>query len=46
MDPDLDLLRATVATITAYMFFNPGECGSCALSGYTVVDNMFVTLLL
>jgi hypothetical protein len=45
-DPDLDLLRAAVATITAYMFFNRGECGACALHGDIVVDNDFVTLLL
>jgi len=46
MDPDLDLLRAAVATITAYIFFNRGECGVCALSGDIVVGNTFVTLLL
>jgi hypothetical protein len=45
-DPDLDLLRAAVATITAYMFFNRGECGTCDLHGDIVVDNDFVTLLL
>jgi hypothetical protein len=45
-DPDLDLLRAVVAAITAYMFFNRGECGACSLHGDIVVDNDFVTLLL
>ncbi len=45
-DPDMDLLRAAIATITAYMFFNRGECGACALHGDIVVDNDFVTLLL
>jgi hypothetical protein len=44
--PDLDLLRDAVATIIAYMFFNRGECGACALNGDIVVDDMFVTLLL
>ena len=28
------------------MFYNPGECGACALKGDIVVDNMFITLLL
>ena len=46
MDPDLDLLRAAVATITAYMFFNRGECGAFEQRGDIVVDDMFVTLLL
>jgi hypothetical protein len=45
-DPDLDLLRAAVATIAAYIFFNRGECGACALKGDIVVDNSFITLLL
>jgi hypothetical protein len=46
MDSDMDLLRDTVATITAYMSFNRRECGACAPSGDIVVDIMFVTLLL
>ena len=46
LDPDLPLHRAAVATITAYMFFNRGECGACALSGDIVVDEDFVILLL
>ncbi len=45
-DPDLDLLRASVATITSYMFFNRGECGGCAERGDIVVDENFITLLL
>ncbi len=45
-DPDLDLLRAAIATITSYVFFNRGECGACALRGDIVVDDSFVTLLL
>ena len=45
-DPDLDLLRAAVATITNYIFFNRGECGACALHGDIVVNDNFVTLLL
>jgi len=44
-DPDLDLLRAAFATITAYMFFNRGKCGACAMKGDIVV-NMSITLLL
>jgi hypothetical protein len=45
-NPDLPLLRAAVATLTAYTFFNRGECGACALRGDIVVDDNFVTLLL
>ena len=45
-DPDLDLLRAAVATITAYMFFNRGECGACALHEDIVVNDECITLLL
>ena len=44
-DPDLGLPRAGVANITAYMFFNRGECGACALRGDIVVDEDFITLL-
>ena len=43
---NLALLRAAVATITAYMFFNRGECGACALRGDIVVNEDFITLLL
>jgi hypothetical protein len=46
MDPDLTLVRAEVATVTAYMFFKRGVCGACALRGDIVVDDNFVTLLL
>ena len=42
----MDLLRDAVATISAYMFFDRGECGACALRGDIMVDDMFVTLLL
>ncbi len=45
-DPDLDLLRASVATITSYLFFNREECGACAERGDIVVDENFITLLL
>jgi len=45
LDPVLSLLRAAIATITAYMFFNSGECGACALRGDIVVDDEFITLL-
>jgi hypothetical protein len=30
-DKTLRLLRASVATITSYMFFNRGECNACPL---------------
>jgi len=46
MDPDMDLLRVAYATITAYMFFNRGECGACVLRGDIVVGSNFVTLIL
>ncbi len=46
LDPDLPLLRAAVATIIAFMFFNRGECGACALRGDIVVNEDFITLLL
>ena len=42
----MDLLRAAVATITAYMFCNRGECGACALRRDIVVDNDLVTMVL
>ena len=45
-DPDLNLLRVAVATITAYMFFNRGECGACALRDDIAVDNNLITLVL
>jgi len=45
-DPELNLLRTAVATITAYMFFNRRACVACALRGDIVVDISFVTLLL
>jgi hypothetical protein len=46
LDPDLPLLRAAFATITAYMFFNRGEYGACALREDIVVNEDFITLLL
>ena len=45
-DPDLPLLRAAVAIITSYTFFNRGECGANALRGDIVVEGEFLTLLL
>ncbi len=45
-DKTLRLLRAAIATITSYMFFNRGECSACALLVYIVVNKGFVTLLL
>ena len=46
LDPDLTLLRAGVATITAYTFFNRGKCDACALCDEIIVDDELVTLLL
>jgi hypothetical protein len=44
--PDLHLLRAAVAVITSYIFFNRGECGVNALVGDVVVEEESITLLL
>ena len=44
--PDLLLLRACVAVITAYVFFNRGECGALVLSEDLYVDDTHITLLL
>ena len=44
--PHLPLLRATVATIASYVFFNRGECSACALTGDLVVSSTHITLLL
>ena len=45
--PDLLLLRACVAVITAYVFFNRGECGALlVLTGDLYVDSRHITLLL
>jgi hypothetical protein len=43
-DPDLDLLRDSVATITSYLFVDRGECGACAERGDIVVVENFITL--
>ena len=47
-DPSLDLLllRACVAVITAYVFFNRGECGALVMSEDLYVDDTHITLLL
>ncbi len=44
--PDLNLRRAAIAIITAYMLFNRGECGACDVQGDPVVYDNFVTMLL
>ncbi len=45
-DPKLMLLRAAVASITSYLFFNREECNACALSSDLMVDDKHITLLL
>ena len=46
-DPILPVLRATVATIASYVFFNRGECIACAVTEDLVVSNTaHITLLL
>jgi hypothetical protein len=45
-DPKLLLLRAAVASIASYLFFNRGECSACALSSDLIVDDKHITLLL
>ncbi len=45
-DPDLPLLRAAVATVTAYVFFNRGECSACANAQDVVVNETHIILLL
>ena len=44
--PKMLLLRAAVASIISYLFFNRGECSACALSSDIVVDEMHITVLL
>ena len=45
-DPDMPLLRVAVATVTAYVFFNRGECSACAKAHDVVVNDTLITLLL
>jgi hypothetical protein len=45
-DPKLLLLRAAVASMVSYIFFNRGECSACALTSDLVVDKKHITLLL
>ena len=46
-DPKLLLLRAAIATITSYLFFNREKCSdACALVTDIVLDNAHITLLL
>jgi len=40
------MLRAAVATIASYVFFNRRECSACAMSGDLVIGNNHITLLL
>jgi hypothetical protein len=43
--PIMPVLRAAIATIASYVFFNRGECSACALLRYLVVSNTRITLL-
>ncbi len=45
-DPRLPLLRATVATIAFYMFFNRGACVAYDLRGNLTVSDAHISLLL
>ena len=45
-DPKLLLMRAAVATITAYLFFSRGECSARALVSDIIVNDTHITLLL
>ena len=45
-DPNMPLLRAAVATATAYVFFNRGECSACAKVQDVVINKIHITLLL
>ncbi len=45
-DPKLMLMRASVATITAYLFFSRGECSARALVSDIIVNDTHITLLL
>jgi len=45
-DPRVPLLRAAVATIASYMFFNRGACGAGALRGDLTVSDAHISLLL
>ena len=44
--PHLSVLRAIVATIASYVFFNRGEWSACALAGDIVTSITHITLLL
>ena len=45
-DPKLLLLRAAVASIASYLFFNRGECSAYTFSSDLIVDDTHITLLL
>ena len=42
-DQRLPLLRARIASVASYMFFNRGECNSTALSSDLIVDDSHIT---
>jgi len=44
--PHICVLRAAIATISSYVFFNRGECSSCALAKDRVVSSTHITMLL
>ena len=39
-------MRAYIASVSSYMFFNRGECNSTALSNDMIVDDAHITLRL
>ncbi len=45
-DPRLQLMRASVASIISYIFFNRGECNAFCLTEDLVVTNYHITLRL
>jgi hypothetical protein len=45
-DPDMPLLRAAVATVASYVFFDRGECSACAKAQDVAVNDTHITLLL
>ena len=45
-DPNMPLLRDAVATVTAYVFFNRGECSAYAKGQDLAVNNTHITMLL
>ena len=41
-DPHLTVLRAAIASIVSYVFFNRGECSACALTSHLVVRSTHI----